>query len=143
MTLRRTPIRARRATPRRSPGRDDHGHTVETGRAETFARARGRCELQGPGCTVTATDWHHRQTRRYGPDCPCNTVALCSHCHHVNVHGRPEWARETGWIVSRHSANPGAVPLVLGGSGPARGPVLLPCVGGYATVDGTPLWLGG
>lgn len=132
MTLRRTPIRARRATPRRSPGRDDHGHTVETGRAETFARARGLCELRGPGCTGTATNWHHRQTRRYGPDCPCNTVALCSHCHHVNVHGQPVAARDLGWIVSRHATDPGLVPVQL----PRLGLVLTPCAGGYRMLDG-------
>lgn len=129
-------MRAQRSTPRRSPGRDDHGHGVETGRAETFARARGGCEVAGPGCTGTATDWHHRLTRKFGPDCPCNALAACSHCHHANVHESPAVARDAGWIVSKHSrATPAETPVQV----VRLGIVLLTCDGSYLSLDGRTL----
>ena len=133
--MKRSPIRAKPAAPRRTTGRDGHGPGMDTARAEVMARARGRCEVAGPGCTGAATDAHHRQTRRYGPDCPCNLLALCSHCHHVNVHGQPEAARDLGWIVSRHATDPGArcVQVVR------LGLVLLTCEGTYRALDGREL----
>lgn len=133
--MKRTPLRGKRPTPRRTVGRDDHGPGVEDARAETFARSRGRCEVAGPGCTGIATDWHHRQTRKLGPDCPCNALAACSHCHHANVHESPAVARDAGWIVSRHATDPGAVPVQV----PRLGIVLLPCSGGYRSLDGREL----
>lgn len=124
-------MKARRSTPRRTTGRDDHGPGPEQARVEVMARARGVCELNGPGCTRQATDAHHRQTRRYGPDCPCNLLALCSWCHHENVHGQPETARDLGWIVSRHATDPGRVPVQL----PRVGLILARCDGTWATLD--------
>lgn len=54
--------------------------------------------------------------RRLGPDCPCNTLALCGGCHTRHVHGHPVWARSNGWIVSSAAGLPPAdVPAWLHG----------------------------
>lgn len=130
--MKRSPIRAKRATPRRVADRDDHGPGIAEARATTMNRANGWCEACG---NAPATDWHHRQTKRYGPDCPCNALALCSTCHHVEVHGQPASARDLGWIVSRHASSPGSVPSQVH----SLGIVVLTCGGSYRSLDGRPL----
>lgn len=85
---------------------------VEDARADTFARAKHRCEY--PACPFPASDWHHRKLRsRGGLDCPCNTVALCSFHHHDRVHGQPATATEDGWMVPSW-ADPMEVPVNMG-----------------------------
>jgi hypothetical protein len=128
--VKRNPINAKRSTARRVAGRDEHGPGMVQAREETFARSGGRCEF--PGCSSPATDAHHRLTRRYGPDCPCNLLALCSRDHHESVHGNPNEARGAGWIVSRHATDPGRVPVQID----RIGIVLLPCEGGYRDLAG-------
>lgn len=128
----RRPIRRKRPTPRRSWLRtDDHNQPWRDVRAAIWARSRGRCEI----CSrplIAAFEAHHRLTRRFGPDCPCNALALCRDCHHISVHGHPEKARHRGWIVPRTSIlAPATVPVRLAG----RGWVLLSCDG---TLDSTP-----
>lgn len=73
------------------------------------ARARGRCER----CNGVGAEWHHRRTRSVRDDhrhCPCNGVLLCSGCHQW-VHAHPFEARQAGWIVSRHTVQPGLHPV--------------------------------
>jgi hypothetical protein len=101
-------------------------------REQVMQRSALLCEIRGPGCTDLATDAHHRQTRRLGPDCPCNLLAVCAHCHHVNVHGQPATARDQGWIVSRHAFDGSGVPVQIHG----LGLVLLTCTGEYVALDG-------
>lgn len=138
---RKTPLRSRSApksrrkapippaTARRSA---EHGMDYPEARRIVYGRSGGRCEA--PWCGAPLGDRmeaHHRLTRRFGPDCPCNLLALCSRCHHAEVHEQPERARDHGLIVSRHTAVPPAeVPAVLH----RRGPVLLDCHGKFARV---------
>lgn len=97
-------------------------------RATILARSAGRCEACGTALAA-AFEAHHRLTRRFGPDCACNALALCSTCHHEEVHGKPATARDLGQIVSRHASTlPGQVPVWVHGPGCA---VLLDCHGNY------------
>lgn len=72
--------------------------------------------------------WHHRRSRSVRDDhvhCACNGVWLCVTCH-TWVHGNPFLARQTGYIVSRHQAEPATVPLTM-----TLGTRYLDCDGGY------------
>lgn len=128
--MRRTPLRSRRAAPRRKdPAFEGHGAPWQQVRAAVYARSRGFCEACG-GDVAGGFEAHHRLTRRLGPDCPCNVLALCPACHHAGVHGHPERSLEQGRILSRHStAAPSTVPVLVHG----RGWVRLTCDGNYAT----------
>ncbi len=63
-------------------------------------RSRGICEMDD--CTAPATDLHHRLRRAQGGKHTVENLAhLCSHDHHVRIHGNPKWAYETGWLLRR------------------------------------------
>jgi hypothetical protein len=69
----------------------------------------GRCTR----CGLGATAWHHRRGRSVidqHQHCPCNGIYLCDECHRY-VHAHPFESRRQGWIVSRHTAVPGEVPV--------------------------------
>lgn len=114
---------ARRATPRRAGDRLEHGMPWAQVLAAITGRCHGRCE----GCgQIEALQGHHRQTRRFGPDCPCNVLGLCQACHHEGAHGEPKAARVRGWTISRHTTVP-----------PASLPVMVHDLGTvYLTCDG-------
>lgn len=97
---RATAVRARRAAPRRAGERLTHGIPYDALRAALHARSGGLCEICG---AYRWTDVSHRQPRTFGSDCPCNAMALCRDCHQRRVHGEPGWAREMGWVISRHA----------------------------------------
>lgn len=59
--------------------------------------------------------------------CPCNGVWLCTTCH-TWAHDQPFAARPLGYIVLRHVAEPGAVPITA-----YYGTVTLLCNGKPAT----------
>lgn len=113
---------------RRDAEQLDHGMDWADVRLIIYTRALGRCEACGAGINVNVMQAHHRRTRRIGPDCPCNALALCPSCHHEEVHGEPERARRLGQIVSAHSPDE-PVDVVVEVHG--RGPVLLTCGGMY------------
>jgi 5-methylcytosine-specific restriction endonuclease McrA len=94
-----------------------HGFAWQDVRLVIYARAGGRCELCGKQLGIANMEGHHRRTRRLGPDCPCNAIALCSDCHHgPNVHGGPETARELRLILPRECTDPPAeIPVELHG----------------------------
>jgi hypothetical protein len=127
-----TPIRPKRDKPRRRSRTSDHGMLWPDVRLVIFARALGRCERCGLQLNIANMEGHHRRTRRVGPDCPCNALALCGTCHHgPEVHGGPELAMELGTILSRHSdAPPGELEVEIHG----RGRVLLGCGGQYLAI---------
>lgn len=129
-TLRRqAPPRARRSEPRKVALRGDHGMPYAEARMVVYGRSGGRCEVCG--CGLETFEAHHRLTRRFGPDCPCNLLALCSTCHHERVHGEPEQARDDGRIISRHAAIlPAEHPVLIH----RHGLVLLDCDGHFARV---------
>lgn len=100
---------SKRSKPRRTRSRD-HG---DMGNSWTvvWVRQNGQCAL----CSNPMQEAHHRQTRRFGPDCPGNLVGLCASCHHQEVHGEPKRALANGWIVSRHASDPCDKPIWLDG----------------------------
>lgn len=57
--------------------------------------------------------------------CPCNGAWLCHICHEW-CHKNPAAARDEGFMVSRHHAEPGSVPVVA-----YFGTLLLGCDGGF------------
>lgn len=124
---RKAPPPSRRSEPRRAALRGAHGMDYPEARRIVFGRSGGRCEVCGD--PLETFEAHHRLTRRFGPDCPCNLLALCSRCHHDRVHGEPEDARERGRIISRHA-------VVLPAEHPVEvhrhGLVLLDCSGNFA-----------
>jgi hypothetical protein len=127
---REKPIKVRRDAPRRRR-RDDPDHSIpwQDVRMIIYVRSGGRCEMCGVGLNIANMEGHHRRTRKIGPDCPCNALALCSTCHHREVHESPERARGLGQIVSRHDDRmPADVPVELHG----HGDVLLMCDGTFA-----------
>lgn len=131
---RRVRERARRKVEQKAKRAELDGHGMPWARVRTIIleRAGGRCE--GCGTPITLFDGlegHHRRTRRFGPDCPCNALALCGACHHgPTVHDGPELARELGRIISSHDeTDPSTIPVVLRDE---IGRVLLACDGTYA-----------
>jgi hypothetical protein len=128
--LARAPIRPKRETPRRRNRDDDHAPLLWSDvRLVIYTRALGRCEGCGRQLNIANMEAHHRRTRKVGPDCPCNALALCSDCHHAGTHGQPEEARELGRIVSRiGEREPKDVAVVIHGQ---PRPVLLSCGGTY------------
>lgn len=127
----RRPGKARRKNRDRPPGELAHGYGWDDVRLVIYVRAGGRCELCAKSLNIANMEGHHRRTRAVGPDCPCNALALCSTCHHDEVHAHPEEARARGWIVTRHASDfePADVPVELA-SHPEG--VLLTCEGMFA-----------
>ena len=102
---RRTQLPPRRKKARRNGA--SHGISWQDVRAIIFVRAGGRCEVCGKSLNIHNMEGHHRRSRRYGPDCPGNAIALCSDCHHgPQVHGSPAAARPLGYIVSSSNTAP-------------------------------------
>jgi len=127
----RTPLPTKRAKPRPKPTtpKAPREGITEATRLLVLTRCGSRCEACGKRL-VDAVDMHHRQPRILGRHDPANVVALHPSCHTVApeaVHQRPEWARERGLIVSRHT-DPSGAPLTL----PSGRRVLLTVEGGYA-----------
>lgn len=123
----------RRVKPRRVAGRSDHGTTMADARATVMLRAANLCEVRAPGCTTLAEEAHHRLTRRFGPDCPCNLLAVCTECHRDHITEAPATAREAGWAVSKFTTDPPSqVPVRIFGPGE---PVLLTCNGDYLALE--------
>lgn len=121
------PIKPKRTTARRRARDDeDHGMAWADVRLIIYTRAGGCCELCGKALNIVNMEGHHRRSRRFGPDCPCNALALCGDCHHgPKVHGGPTPAKVLGTIVQRHVQRPGEVPVRL----PRLGWVELTCGG--------------
>lgn len=68
-------------------------------REQRLVRARGRCELGAPGCTVVATETHHLMKRSTRVD--HNVENLRAACHNCNqwVELHPNEATERGWVI--------------------------------------------
>lgn len=95
--LRRTPIKAKRATPRRRPvptwDRDDW----EFWNLILMGRAGHACERCGK--TDSTLERHHRKRRRDGGESAPQILVLCRLCHSWS-HEHPALARRYGYIVS-------------------------------------------
>ena len=63
-------------------------------------RARGRCEVDAPGCRHRVEHYHHRAGRGPGRDVAELLLACCFSCH-AYVHDHPLESRRRGWMLSR------------------------------------------
>jgi hypothetical protein len=104
----RTPVKAKRATPRRREAPRWQRAEWETANVLLQTRSLGRCEIcntdRGP------FERHHRKRRRDGGDRLANIVLLCRP-HHQWVTEHPAEARRSGWIVSVNR-DPAEVPFL-------------------------------
>lgn len=121
MTLRRTPMRRRRSTPRRrtapqagTTGAETSHEWWEAATLALLRRSGHRCEKCGHPLNGQL-ERHHRQRRRVGGDRLSNLLALHTVCHQwITEH--PTDALAAGWIVSSHAPDPAAVPVRLPGA---------------------------
>lgn len=113
------PIKVKRDGPPRRRSRSDTDHPErpwQDVRMVVHLRALGRCELCGCDLNLANMQGHHRLSRRYGPDCPCNVLALCEDCHHRRTHQDVAVAKAAGRIISQHNdRQPGEIPVEIGG----------------------------
>lgn len=122
------PIKVKRDRPRRRDREQpEHGLPWGDVRLIIYVRAGGRCELCGAALNIVNMEGHHRRSRKVGPDCPGNALALCHDCHHERVHGGQVLARTLGWIISTFTADPCQQIVEL----PSAGKVILSCDGTY------------
>lgn len=113
--MKRSPMRRRRPTPRRREApREEFDWWTDATNA-LLRRSGGRCERRGCDLYRTGIERHHRIRRRDGGDRLANLLALCPDCHaHITRH--PAEARENGWIVTAHAADPTTVPVLIAGT---------------------------
>lgn len=105
--MKRTPIRAKRKTPRRRPApRWSFADWLDAG-PFLEARSGGVCEWCG---SPNQLERHHRKRRRDGGETFSNIVVLCRDDHRW-AHEHPVRAREVGLIVSV-SRDPEQVPFL-------------------------------
>lgn len=109
--MKRTPMKRRRATPRRREAPQWSWEEWQEANQTLFVRSSGCCERCG--VRTSALERHHRKRRRDGGDRLCNILLLCAGgggCHqHVTEH--PREARQYGFIVAVH-ADPAVIPVL-------------------------------
>ena len=98
----RTPLRNKKPLQRK-PMRRHHAPGIPPKiRAAVERRSHGLCQAMLEGCTVVATDVHHRKMRSQGGEHTLdNLVHLCHRCHIVGIHHNTGWAYLHGWLVRR------------------------------------------
>jgi 5-methylcytosine-specific restriction protein A len=70
-------------------------------------RCEGRCEAMFRGCTITATQAHHRRargmgsSRRQSTNSASNALACCRNCHE-RIESERRWAVDNGFLVAQH-----------------------------------------
>jgi hypothetical protein len=113
--MRRAPIRARRATPRRRTAPQEGADWWEEATALMLVRCRHLCERCNRPL-MGRMERHHRTRRRDGGDRLSNLLALHPGCHtYITEH--PEEAKANGWIVPALSdAPPTTVPVRIVGA---------------------------
>lgn len=110
--MKRSPIRPKRATPRRREAPRWSWEEWETAGQILAIRCRGGCEKCGT--TFGPFERHHRKRRRDGGDRFSNIVLLCRNCH-TWVTEHPAESRRAGWMVSV-SRDPAVVPFLRVGN---------------------------
>lgn len=109
--MKRTPIKPKRATPRRREAPRWSWDEWQEANQTLYVRSGGCCERCGR--YTSAMERHHRKRRRDGGDRLCNILLLCAGpggCHaHVTEH--PAEARRFGFIVSAY-ADPAVIPVL-------------------------------
>lgn len=105
--MKRTPIKPKRATPRRRSAPRWSWDEWQDANVRLEVRCGNLCERCGK---QPPTERHHRQRRRDGGDRLSNILALCTDCHrHVTEH--PKEARIAGYIVSVNR-DPAEIPVL-------------------------------
>lgn len=96
----RKPIKRKPSKAKKARFEDDR---IDQERRIAQNRSRGVCEL----CRdAPATEIHHRRRRSAGGlEHHVNYLDLCHSCHHVTIHGNPDWAMRHGLLLSRHTTN--------------------------------------
>lgn len=80
-----------------------------------LGRSGGSCEIMATGCTLLATEIHHRRprgmgsTRRPETNHASNALHVCRRCH-LRAEAHRTWALNNGFLV-RQSDHPDAVPV--------------------------------
>jgi len=76
-------------------------------RRAVYVRSGGRCEPACcEQCTGQGNQAHHvRRRSQGGADDPSNLLWTCEFCH-SEIHARPEWARERGFLARMFGAAP-------------------------------------
>ena len=105
-------------------------------RQTILARSEGYCEVMAAGCTLMATEIHHRRPRGMGgtkkpeANLASNGLAACRTCH-LRCEAMRNWARENGFVLWQ-SDNPAEVPVFwrCNWAGGRKALVLLDDVGG-------------
>ena len=111
------------------------GFSVEV-RHTILARSEGYCEVMAAGCTLMATEIHHRRPRGMGgtvrpeTNLASNGLAACRTCH-LRCESMRNWARENGFVLLQGD-NPADVPVFwrCGWDGGRKALVLLDDIGG-------------
>ena len=109
--MKRSPIRSRRATPRRRLAPQWTAADWKTAEPFLQARAGGRCECCGDPLTGPV-ERHHRVRRRDGGDRLSNLLVLLRTCHAYWTQ-HPEEARANGIILSV-GQDPATCPVLVG-----------------------------
>ena len=113
MTLRRTGIRQRRATPRRREAPRWAAAEWEEATRTLYRRSGGRCECCGRPFTGDE-ERSHRVRRRDGGDRLSNILLLRRACHAHWTHN-PSAARQAG-VILRTTDDPLTTPVMLRGT---------------------------
>lgn len=66
-----------------------------------LVRARGKCELQAPGCTQTATETHHVVKRSHLLMHDVENLRACCHSCNQWVENNPRDAETMGFVETR------------------------------------------
>lgn len=111
--MRRSPIRSRRATPRRRTAPRWTPAEWEEGNAVLYARSGGCCEMCGKPLNGSA-ERAHRVRRRDGGDRLSNLLLLHPACH-AWTHAHPLQSNARGYILPTH-ADPATTPVLWRGT---------------------------
>ena len=80
-----------------------------------LARSEGYCEVMAAGCTLMATDIHHRRPRGMGStkrpetNYASNGLNCCRPCH-LRCESMRSWARDHGFLLGQ-SDDPASTPV--------------------------------
>jgi 5-methylcytosine-specific restriction endonuclease McrA len=100
VTRQKPPSRSTKPISAQQARKRAEGAEYRRNRDMRIVRARGRCELQAPGCTQVATEAHHLMKRSHKLSHAAeNLRASCNTCN-IWVELNPAEARARGWVVT-------------------------------------------
>jgi hypothetical protein len=100
-----TEVTSKVKTISRSSTKKDKADYLYAIAREAYLKAHPMCEAKIPGCTLNATDIHHKRGRVGGYYLDItNFLAVCRTCHNI-IETHVEMAKEEGFSKSRLSIN--------------------------------------